>query len=78
MYNRKNVDMQTQCDADNVDNTDESFTNRRQHINAQKQYYADNVDEPDIVPSPIVIGNNNRNQSLLSDAIINNTNSLLG
>ena len=70
--NWQDIDLQKQCNADNAADTDESWTNRKQHCNAQKQYNADNMDEPDVVPNAIVMGNNNnRNKSLLSDLIIN-------
>ena len=67
--NRQGATIQKQCDAENADNTDKSCTNRRQHVDAQEQYH---VDEPENVPNPTVMGNNNnRDQSLLSDPIIN-------
>ena len=47
--------MQKQCDAGSATDTDESCTNRRQHVDAQEQYNADNVDEPDVVPNPVKV-----------------------
>ena len=35
------------------------------------------MDEADVVPNPMVMGNNNRNQSLLSDLVINENENFL-
>ena len=68
-YNKQDVDAQKQC---NTDNKDENYTNRKQHINVLQQHTADNVDKPVFVPNPMVMDNNhNRNQSIVSDQIIN-------
>ena len=68
LYNRQDANVQKQY---NAANTDESHKNRRKHVEAQEQYNSYNVEEPDVVPNPMVMGNSSRNQSLLSDAIIN-------
>ena len=56
----------------------ESCTTKRQDADIQKQYIADNAARPGVVPSPMVIGNNNnKNKSFFSETIINDNQSFL-
>ena len=68
-------DVDTQKAAQAEDRMLETCTNKRQDAETQNQHSADNTTEPSVITNPRVMGNNNNENSFLSESTKNDANS---
>ena len=72
---RQDVDAQKAVQAEG--STPESSTSKRQDADTQSQHNADNTTKPRVVTNPTVTGNNNNENSFLSELSINENQSFV-